>query len=83
MSITKDFEKKAIKNQEVGYIWKFLDVIALLHHARELESMLKKHEWSARVGQDCDHGCPECWEWEVFGKHAPDCPLAKLIEGVE
>lgn len=80
MSITNDFEdKRGFVDGHIGY--DLATVSELLAHARALEAMLKKHEWCLGVGQDHDAACPECEEWKYFGKHAPDCALAKLLEG--
>lgn len=81
MSITKGFEERRTFPRENGpamFYWD--DVGHLLRHARALEAMLKKHEWA-----DSEFStCPECGHGESNGfKHAPDCQLAKLLEGVE
>lgn len=85
MSITKGFEERRafpVADGPARFYWD--DVGHLLRHARELEAMLKKHEWAATLGPDRDAACPECGEWAgLGGKHAPDCQLAKLLEGVE
>jgi len=76
MSICKDFEERRafpVPNGPAMFYWD--DVGHLLRHARALEAMLKKHEWS--------HGwCVECGNDRPFG-HAPDCELAKLLKDVE
>lgn len=51
--------------------------IKLLAHARALEAMLRKHEWSAIVYGVA--GCPNCMR-QVHQGHLPDCQLAKLLE---
>lgn len=86
MSITKDFEKKRFEIEHQpgysSYYYKSEDVDKLVAHTRALETMLKKHEWSARDGVDLDSACPECRGWECLD-HEPDCQLAKLLDGVE
>ena len=47
----------------------------LINHARALEAMLRKHEWSAG---DFGGRCPECDGVDHRG-HSPDCELARLI----
>jgi hypothetical protein len=42
---------------------------------RDLEAMLKKHEWCVE-----HFWCPECG---MPDKHNENCQLAKLLEGVE
>lgn len=87
MSITKDFETRPAGCMECGGA-RIEDVNALLAHTRDLEAMLKKHEWSSVEwdGNYYDHedkdACPECRGWKEKG-HSPDCAIAKLIKGVE
>lgn len=77
MSITLDFENRAWKEPPFEDRYSAHDVKQLLAHARALEAMLKKHEWS---GGDAGGECIECG----FGSnHAHDCQLSKLLEGVE
>lgn len=64
-----------------GY-WQYdpRDVDELLAHTRQLEAMLKKHEWVDYDGTDY---CVECVGLKHYGNpkgHAPDCELAKLLE---
>lgn len=84
MSITKDFEKrvKGVADEyTLEYMFELKDVVELLAHARALEAMLKKHEWSDN-GFDDELDCKECGCSELIG-HSPDCQLAELLEGVE
>ncbi len=61
-------------NAHDGYKTDLVD--QLIDHARALEAMLKKHEYS-------DEGyCPECGMSEFHG-HDLDCQLAKLLEGCD
>lgn len=75
MSITKDFEEKLQTSGGHAY-YHVHHVTPLLAHARALEGMLKKHEFTLE-----DFWCPECGGRDDFG-HTPDCQLAKLLEGV-
>jgi len=80
MSITKDFEQKAIKTPGGGAIFSRPDVMELLAHTRALETMLKKLEWTywpKRQGF-----CRACLQ-EVSRGHTYDCPIAKLLEDGE
>lgn len=56
------------------------EIDKLLDHTMALEAMLKKHEWSGE-----ESGWETCLECHGFkaNAHAPDCQLAKLLEGVE
>lgn len=78
MSITKGFEERGLRQPP---FYRDTDVHALLAHTRALEEKLKCLEW---LGDDeGDMGtCPICGTAEFQG-HAPDCQLAKLLEGVE
>lgn len=81
MSITKDFERREMNGRQASQVFYWpADVKQLLAHARALEDMLRKHQWS-------DEGvfCPECGYWKPGSKvshvgHSPDCALAKLLE---
>ena len=88
MSITKGFEKRRafpVADGPAMFYWD--DVGHLLRHARELETMLKKHEWDYHSDWSV-WTCPECGgdkeDIGVLGQlvgHSPDCALAKLLEG--
>lgn len=82
MSITKDFEKRLLRQPP---FYREKDVEELLAHTRALEAMLKKHEWNAgKDDQHPDDCCPECKAFKyVPGGHKQDCQLAKLLEGVD
>ena len=87
MSITKDFEKRRIPVPKEEWsehgTFKYWgdDIEWLLKHTRALEAMLKKHEWSGSRDWGSASCCLECDALEL--PHEPDCPLAKLLEGVE
>jgi len=74
MSITSGFEES--KNA-LTRTYPDFRVDALLAHTRALEAMLKKHEWTKPYAPTCS----ECGMYESQG-HAPNCQLAKLLEGV-
>lgn len=89
MSITNGFEDKRAWS-DVGHVYSEIYVDDLLAHARALEAMLKKHEFANYDSEWGDSRCPECGgSKESMGNpeesigHAPDCQLAKLLEGVE
>ena len=63
------------QNRNVGLYFDW-DVEDLITHARALEAMLKKHEFS---GGDHSIWCPECKGYYADG-HSPDCELARLLE---
>jgi len=74
MSLTKNFEKRQGYDLP-NYVYAYEDVAELLAHTRSLEAMLKKHEWGS------ENRCLECYA-VIDLPHTPNCPLAKLIEGV-
>jgi len=73
MSITSGFEKKEIIDPSGGSYYNAIFVQDLLAHARALEDMLRKHQWSGD-----GPWCQECGNHQDDG-HASDCSLAKLI----
>ncbi len=90
MSITKDFEKRNMTFDADGdpdYHDSTQDVDQLLAHTRNLEAMLRKHEWARYDSEWGLSHCPECsgdrddtgWITDKIG-HSPDCELARLIE---
>ncbi len=72
MSITKDF---SIHCDSLTHTYPDFVVESLLAHARALEAMLKKHEWSEGWCRECRNDRPD--------GHAPDCALARLLNGAE
>ena len=78
MSITKNFEEKMVYMADTG-IFNWEDVKGLLGHARALESMLKKHEFSTMNTEGLCL-CPECKGYIVHGN---GCELVNLLEGME
>lgn len=87
ISITKDFELFGVKTPGGGVIYPRSKADALLSHARALEKMLKKHEWSENPEGVTERQCMECGVRIDYPfqapRHAHDCQLSKLLEGVE
>jgi hypothetical protein len=84
--LTDGFERRVYDWTEFGdgdMVYSTPDVVALLAHARALEAMLKKHQWSGTGYYiDIEHPisvCPECAE-RMVDPHAPDCELARLLD---